>query len=122
MKEALALLLYNYATRRPVLNIALSELHLVFSCSLKRDSVLEQTTQQPPGNKAVFQVQDGRSAWAGAAAQGLLQEVSVLARPLHLASELEIATSGKYSFSHNSQKVVFAEERGEVADHAAEAG
>lgn len=51
MKEALALLLYNYATHSPSLNIALSELLLVFSCSLKRDSILDQTTEQSPANK-----------------------------------------------------------------------
>lgn len=50
-KEALALLLYNYAMHSPSLNIALSELLLFFSCSLKRDSILDQTTEQPPGHK-----------------------------------------------------------------------
>lgn len=51
MKEAFAPLLYNYAMRSPSLNIALSELLLVFSCSRKRDSILDQTTEQPPSNK-----------------------------------------------------------------------
>lgn len=51
MKGPLALLLYNYATHSLSLNIALSELLLVFSCSLKRDSLLDQTTEQPPSNK-----------------------------------------------------------------------
>lgn len=51
MKEVLALLLYNYAMHSPSLNIALSELLLVFSSSLKIDSILDQTTEQPPSNK-----------------------------------------------------------------------
>lgn len=43
MKEVL-LLLYNYAMLSPRLNIALSELLLVFSSSLRRDSILDQAT------------------------------------------------------------------------------
>lgn len=45
-----------------------------------------------------------------------MQEVSDLACLLPLVSELRVASSENYSFSHGSQEVVFAEERGGVAD------
>lgn len=108
MKEALALLLYNYAVHGPSLNIALSELLLVFSCSLKRDSNLDQATEQPPSNKIC--IEHRVDTVPGVAAQELLQEVSVLARLLPLVSELGLASSENYFFSHGRQKVLFAEE------------
>lgn len=45
-----------------------------------------------------------------------MQEVSVLARLLPWVLELGVASSENYSFSHGSQKVAFAEERGRIAD------
>lgn len=55
-------------------------------------------------------------AWAGAAAQELLQEVGVLLHLLPLGSELGTASSGNYSFLHSSEKFGFAEEQGGLAD------
>lgn len=86
MKEVLVLLLYNCTMHNVSLNVALSEFLLVFTCSLKRDSILNQTTEHSP-------TQGEGSAWAGVAPQELLQEVSDLVHLLPLVSELGVANS-----------------------------